>query len=346
MKADSDELVPWEISALHFPGHDAPIQARLGFLVGYAILAPSGYNRQPWLFKIRGGRLEVHADRRRALPVIDHNDREMTISCGAAIFNLRVAARHFGYMPLVEILPEEDHPDLLATFTLGDRRPSTHEENVLFGAITRRRTNRAPFEKRKVDPAVLQRMCKGARDRGAWMVTLVHRAEKHKLADLIAEGDRIQFADKRFRRELAAWVHSNRSHSHDGMPAMALGMSEVLTAAHSLPIRTFDIGKGVAAKDQDLAEHSPALAVIGTAEDTPRDWIRAGQALQDALLIATSLGVSASFMNQAVEVELLRPRVATVVERTGFAQVVFRLGYGPELPRMPRRSVSEVLRTD
>jgi hypothetical protein len=38
----------------------------LRFFVNYAILAPSGHNTQPWLFRIGGRNLELLADRRRA----------------------------------------------------------------------------------------------------------------------------------------------------------------------------------------------------------------------------------------------------------------------------------------
>ena len=71
-------------------------EARLRFLARYAILAPSGHNTQPWLFRIRNGVLALRADRTRALPVVDPDDRELTISCGAALFNLRAAARGLG----------------------------------------------------------------------------------------------------------------------------------------------------------------------------------------------------------------------------------------------------------
>ena len=53
--------------------------------VAEAIRAPSSHNTQPWLFRIAGDHLGVMADRSRALPVADPQDRELVISCGAAI---------------------------------------------------------------------------------------------------------------------------------------------------------------------------------------------------------------------------------------------------------------------
>lgn len=344
MNGNHEAYQPWEVCATAFPGHEADAADRLRFLVGYAVLAPSGYNRQPWWFRIAADRLELHADRARGLPVIDHQDRELTICCGSALLNMRVAAKHFGYETEITLAPDTRDPDLLATLRLAERRPPTHEDNLLFAAITKRRTNRQAFDSRKVDPNILARLEAASMTEGAWLALLVKRADRHAMAECIARADRLQFADKRFRREVACWVHSSRSFSHDGMPAYAQGLHEVMTLAGSMAIRTFDLGKGVAASDLQLAEHSPVLGVIGTPEDDAEHWLRAGQALQRVLLLACGSGISASYMNQPIEVESLRPRVLSLVGRTGNPQVVFRMGYGPDPPLMPRRGVGEVLR--
>jgi Putative TM nitroreductase len=83
-----------EISEATFPATGQSAE-KLRFLVQYAILAPSSHNTQPWLFKIRGDVLELYADRTRALPIVDPANRALTISCGAALFHLRIALRHF-----------------------------------------------------------------------------------------------------------------------------------------------------------------------------------------------------------------------------------------------------------
>ncbi|MFM9996180.1 MAG: Acg family FMN-binding oxidoreductase [Phycisphaerales bacterium] len=347
--SNSDALEPWRIAATSFPGHDAPPEARLRFMIGYAILAPSGHNAQPWLFRIAGDHLELLADRTRALPVVDPHDRALTIACGSALFNLRVAARHFGYQVGVELLPDPARHDLLARVALGERKTSNHAENTLFVAIPNRRTSRVPFERTTVDKKVIERLEAGAAAEGAWFRVVKERHDRHTVADLIADGDRMQFADKRFRRELASWLHSNRSHTHDGMPGYALGHGDLVSMIEPLVIRTFDVGKGVGAKDRDLAEHSPVLAVISTSGDGPADWLRAGQALEHVLLEATAAGLTASFLNQPIEVETLRPRLAKLVERAGdaslgFPQVLLRMGRAPEVKPMPRRAVSEVVR--
>jgi hypothetical protein len=70
------------------------------------------------------------------------------------------------------------------------------------------------------------------------------------------------------------------------MPGYAHGMTHDI-ASHLGPflIRTFDIGKGQAAKDKELASGSPVLAVLGTDDDDERlNWIQTGQALERIVL--------------------------------------------------------------
>ena len=48
-----------------------------------------------------------YADRTRALPVVDPDDRELTISCGSALFNMQLAISYFGYRFETSLLPQK-----------------------------------------------------------------------------------------------------------------------------------------------------------------------------------------------------------------------------------------------
>jgi len=123
-----------------------------------------------------------------------------------------------------------------------------------------------------------------------------------------------------------------------------VGIGDLMSYAGPFVVRTFDMGKSTAARDQDLAEHSPVLAVLCTPGDTPADWLAAGQALQHVLLHATAADLAASFLNQPIEVEPLRPRLARLIGTPGYPQMLVRLGHAPEAKPMPRRGVGEVLK--
>jgi hypothetical protein len=333
---------PWTVLEADFPV-TGPITEQLQFLLSYAVLAPSEYNTQPWLFKVRNQTIELYADRSRRLPRLDPDDRELTISCGAAFLNLRLALRHFGYADEVVIHFHQDAPDFLAQVSLGRRRTATRQEHALFHAILRRRTNRQVFEDWAVPTTLLLTLKVIAEQEGVWFQVIQGEEARQAVADLVATGDRMQWADKHFRQELAKWVRPSGLESHDGLPGYAHAKGTFASSVSPFVVRTFNMGNGEAAKDRQLAAGSPVLAVLGTLGDSWSDWFSAGQAVEKVLLHACAKEVWASFVNQPIEVPSLRAALREILGRIDFPQIVLRMGYGPEVTPTPRRSVSEVL---
>lgn len=334
-------LEPWQIAESDHPG--AAMTAQLAeFLLRYAILAPSGHNTQPWLFRVGEQAVELFADRSRALPVVDPDNRELVISCGAALETFCVAAGHFGHRCLVEVLPDPDDADLLAIVRLESGGNPSVVDDALFAAIPSRRTNRGPYADRDLPEDLVRQLVADATSAGAWLHP-IRGDDRFPVAELVARGDRVQLADKRFRRELAAWVHPNRGDDRDGMRGYGFGFGDLMSLAGPLVIRSFNFGKGQAAKDRALAEGSPLLAVLGTDTDEPPDLIAAGRALQRILLRCCTAGVSASFLNQPIEVAELRQVLTHATDTEGSPQLLLRLGYGTPVEPEPRRPLDEVL---
>lgn len=333
---------PWEISEGGFP-KAGDSSDKLRYLLNYAVLAPSGHNTQPWLFKIVGDEVELYADRTRALPVCDPEDRELIMACGAALFHLRVALNHFGYEGKVQTFPDSDEPDLLARVGFNEKRNPTAEDDLLFNAILKRRTNRMSFESRQVPDKLISELKVTAGREKVLFQIVEGENERNQIADLVAEGDRIQMADASFRRELAAWIHPNRSVSHDGMPGYALGLGTLTSSFAPIIVRTFDFGKGQAAKDRQLAAGSPVLALLCTDGNNATDWLSAGQGLGSVLLRGRAEGVWASFLNQPIEVPKMRTKLRDLLRLKGFPQLLLRMGYGREVKPTPRRTAGEVL---
>jgi nitroreductase len=317
---------------------------QLAFVVRYAVLAPSSHNSQPWSFRVDGEVLELRADRTRALPIVDPDGRELVISCGAALYTLRVALRHFGCDAETDLLPDPRDPGLLTRVELvGPGRPPSYEENLLFWAIRARHTNRRPFEHRAVPREVLEDLAAAAGTEGAWL-EFVASDRRYALTEMIADAERLQGSDRKFRHELAHWMRTNRTHAPDGMPGHAYGLGTVASYVAPVATRTLPWGDRRAAHDRKLAADSPVLAVLGTARDDVAAWLAAGQAVAHVLLRATQEEVAASFLNMPVEVPEFRPFVAAVVGRTDWPQLVLRLGYGSLRQQpTPRRSAADVL---
>src|SRR5579864_4693204 len=250
---------PWTVLEADFPIDETPSE-QLHFLLSYAILAPSEYNTQSWRFKVTNRAIELYADRSRRLPRLDPDDRELTVSCGAAFLNLRLALRHFGYADEVDIPYRKEAPDVLARVSLGRRRRATREEHELFHAILRRRTNRQAFEARAVPAPPLLTLKGIARRAGMWFQVVQGEEARQAVANLIVTGD--------------------------GLPGYAHAKGTFASSVSPFVVRTFNMGTGEAAKDRQLAAGSPVLAVLGTSGDSWREWFSAGQAVEKILLRA------------------------------------------------------------
>jgi nitroreductase len=305
-------------------------------LIARAVRAPSSHNTQPWFFRIADRTLELYADRTRALPVNDPEDRELTISCGCALANLRIAAAGEGLAAQVELLPEREDPDLLARIAFSGPRDGLGEEAGLAAAIDRRHTFRRPFAAREVPVPLRGQLIAAADHEGAQLHPLLTDEERQGAISLVAEGDAAQWDDPSWRRELAAWMHPRRDGDGLSVPGLAL-------PAARLAVRKLDMGDWVAGRDRGLAEAAPLLAVLTTEGDQTRDWLQAGQALQRLLLVACAAGLQATYLNQPVEVSPLRPRLQALAG-AGIPQILLGLGYpDEEIPPSPRRPIESVI---
>jgi nitroreductase len=316
------------------------------FALRHATLAPSSHNSQPWRFVVGEDRVMVCADRLRALPVVDPYDRELIISCGAALFNLRVALASLGIGYAITLFPTSTEPDLLAEVRLLHDRATGAELAELMSAIPERVTTRHPFSAEPVEAAIAQRLMDAARAEGVEVACVSAVEPRNAIADLVADADHRQFADPRFRRELAKWIHPR--HTDDGMPAYAAGLGPLLDFAKPLvasAIRTFDLGGGVAATHRELAAGSPLLLCLATGVDDAEGWLATGQALERVLLLATLHGLCASYLNQPIELAELRPRLAALagLPGTSYPQLLLRIGRGIPDAGSPRRPLSEVV---
>uniref|UniRef100_E1T5I6 Nitroreductase domain-containing protein n=1 Tax=Burkholderia sp. (strain CCGE1003) TaxID=640512 RepID=E1T5I6_BURSG len=323
----------------------ASTQDKLRFALRYAVLAPSNHNTQPWHFIVDGDSATLCADRLRALPVVDPFDRELMISCGAALLNLRVALSHFGLAYAITLLPSRVDPDVLAQLRIV---PDGHCDTALatlFPAICERVTTREIFRDEPLPMGVLQQLVDAAEAEGADAVCISSATMREKVAELVAEADRMQFDDPRFRRELASWIHPRRR--DDGMPALSPRMTALLDLAAPLlasVVRTFDLGGGLAAAHHALAEGSPLLVCLATPTDDAPAWLAAGQALERLLLVAANAGVTASYLNQPIEVTSLRERLRTLLVMDSIPQLMLRVGRGERTAaHSPRRPLAAVV---
>ena len=158
-------LAAWNIGPSDFPRNGTAAE-KARFAIAYAILAPSSHNTQPWRFVIVDDELLVCADRSRSLAVIDPFDRELIISCGAALFNLRVVFSHFAVPIEITTFPQSSDPDILARMVFPRSGSTSPDLGQLFDAMTLRVTNRSSFAEEPPPVDLLERVRSAATAEG------------------------------------------------------------------------------------------------------------------------------------------------------------------------------------
>ncbi len=350
--AKVEEKSVWQINADDYPATGTR-EEKLKFLLGYAILAPSNRNTQPWLWRLTDEGLELYADTSRSLPLVDPNDRELFIACGAALFNLRVALRYFGYEFETHILPDEGAPDLLARLPIREpATPSYHsgslgteaiENAELFAEITRRHTYRGAFEPDDLDASFHIQLKEAAREEGT-LLRFVEADERERVVELVGRAAISQAGDPELRHEWDKWIRADEGAArHDGLARASVGLAPDEKAD------SYISHQARAARDEEKVALAPTLILLETERDLPADWLATGAALQRVTLRARSHDIFASYFNQVIEVTEVWRSLRNQLGLLCHPQLLFRLGHPVEPERVvasPRRSVEEVVVTD
>jgi hypothetical protein len=301
-------------------------------IVVSATAAPSIMNSQPWRFRAHGHVIDLYAERGRVLPTIDQNRRALYLSCGAALFNLRLAIAAKGRAGDVRLFPTGD-PDLLAQVTIGAAKPPSRDELDLYAVIPHRRTSRLPFYDRQVSEATLAELTRHARQEGAFLEVL-YGSRRADFVAAVIEADRAQVTDAVSRHEIRSWIDRPVA-AGEGIPRASL------RPRSRTPALVRDFAMGDFRHDEMTFEREPLLLALRTRQDSRIDALVAGQALERVLLAATTYGLSTSFLDSPLEVPWLRRMLFD--GGAGVLQTVLRVGYGPKGPATPRRPVTDVL---
>jgi nitroreductase len=318
-----------------------PIPAdQADYLITTAARAPSVHNTQPWRFRVGQDVIELYADQRRKLRT-DPVGREMLISCGGALFGLRLAIRSLGYLPVVELLPDPGRLRLLARITLGAAAPMTGWERQMLEALPHRHTHRGPFAPEPLPAGLLARLQHDALAEGATLALVDQPLAYQQLADVVGRAARKQDLDPQARAEVRRWRRAADETAHDGVPARAFP-AEVGRQAGRLRQRDFDLGRGLGLLDAG-GPPAAATAVLLTLGDGRADWLRAGQALHRLLARAASKWVFASLYTQPLEAAAVRALIRDRLALPGAPQMLLQLGVAHTTQATARRLAADLI---
>jgi nitroreductase len=312
----------------------------LDSIIATAGRAPSVHNTQPWRFRVTDSAIEIYADSSRHLGVLDPTGRELFISCGAALFGLRLAVRHAGFRPVVESLPRWPRLDLVARVHIGAASETGPGERQLQAAVWRRHTHRGPFAPEPLPDGLLAALQRDAAAEGTTLLVLGDRA-LGRVSELVAAADDEQARNPALTEETAAWTH--RDGADDGVPARAFATRPA--GPGRLRQRDFDQSRGIGRLATD-SQPPAATVVLLSAGDRPADWLRAGQALHRVLLRAATGWVFGSLHTQPLEVAPIREALRAHLETAGIPQMLMQLGRAHTAALTWRRQVNDLASWD
>jgi hypothetical protein len=260
--------------------------------------APSILDTRPWRWRVDSDALELYVESTRPPPAHDPDGRRLVLSCGAALHHVRTALAAQGWRVEIERMPIPDQPRLLARLRLPGRLPVTREAMRLLQTIRIRHTDQRPVSDTPVASSDIDAVRSAVEVEQAWLHTL----RPQDVLDLAAAADQAQTSgefDPHWREEIAFWISLSRvdgSTSHD-----------------------------------DGARYE----VLFGAEDTPKAWLHAGEALSAAWLTATERTVSVLPQSAVVEVETTRVVLRRLMAQLGEPFLI--LGFGTS--RLPAARV-------
>ena len=307
-------------------------------LVTTAARAPSLHNSQPWLFRFEREALELHVDASRAMSCSDPEARELVISCGAALYNLRLALRGKALTPVVSIASAKDDPLLLARITADPGPGPTSDEQRLLAAVVHRHTHRQGFTSVPISETLSLALAADVVTEGARLVWVDDRDQITALAELALLADQLQVNNPSWQAEVDRWVNTDGPGRRDGVPVWAVPpVPTERRVTDRLPTRSFLPHRAAGARAQ-LSGSVGRLTVLVTDGDGVSDWLAAGQALQRMLVRAADSWVFATYATAPLEVPFLREALREKLNLRAYPQMLLELGHAGSAhvtPRLP-----------
>ncbi|MCS7324413.1 MAG: hypothetical protein RMJ86_05665 [Anaerolineae bacterium] len=325
-------ITPWAVKGLMFPQES--LREQLIFLLRFAVLAPSIYNTQPWLFRVSPPQIGVLANTAQRFAACDPEGRHLNVSLGCALENLLIAAEHFGFSHDVRYFPDVDdvYPWVAAVTFAPNGSTAPHRQH-LFDCIPARHTNHHRYQDRPVPAEVLRALQSVVVEEGIVLHFIDDLPTQQRLRAWLDRADAQLFTDANARQAILDAVLQGTLDV--GWLASTLGR----IAAHALRLDAF-----ASRHDEDMPFHAPLVGMILSREDDRVQQVRAGQAFERVHLAATYLGLSMQPINHALGVPSIRQAFVKALALDLAPQMLFRLGFAdPEPTHTPRRPLEAVL---
>lgn len=317
---------------------------KLCFLLNFAVLAPSSHNSQPWRFEVSDSQIKIYANMARSLPASDSNNRQLLVSLGCAIENILTAAEYYGYVAQVKLFPEATNNTYIASIAFTELanyvRPSHH--NIF--TIPKRHANRTKYDDRLPEEDFIE-WVKSFASATTQLFVITNKTKKDAIADVVIGAGVAAMQDTGFRHELSHYVKNNYTSSSVGMPLYGFGVPGPISLIAPFMMKHVNMNKVNAKTDMDiLKNHTPAVLIIATRDDTKKEWLETGILYERIALEAEHRGISTAPSAAAIQIGEFYKKLQEILHTTHRPQFFARLGYAKGTVKpSPRLQVGEVM---
>lgn len=318
-----------------------------------ASLAPSGHNTQPWIVKIvEPKHWVIGSDKKRWLPAVDPENRELLLSIGAFVENLVLAAGTFGYSVDIKILAKNS----LDSEIVDIRLEKGKTVDFPIEKIKKRRTVRSGYTDQKIKTEDLKYITK--HDAKSCMVPNApsphsfyfpnNSPQGKYLQEGTIEANRKQAFRDSAQEELANWIRWSNKEAKQNRNGLTPESMEI-KGMGGLFVRNFYnrlsvLKKSFREQTVDIVAKQVKICggwlVVTSQDSSISTLIEYGRVWENMLLKIREKMIAVHPMTQMLEEEPWKKRIAKELGLNGEVQWILRIGYLKSYPdpvslRMP-----------
>ena len=310
-----------------------------------ASLAPSSHNTQPWTVRVlEPKRWVIGSEKKRWLPAVDPNNRELLLSIGAFIENLVIAAGTFGYEADIGIIAKSPSDSEIAEIRLKKGKIV----DFPIEKMIRRRTIRSGY----LDTAVKGEDLKYVTKHDIESCAILNMPSPHSfyfpqgspqakyLQEGTIEANRVQAFRNPAQEELANWIRFSNKEAKQHRNGLTPESMEIQGFAGWF-VRNFYNRESVLKKsfrDQTVDVVSKQVktcggwVVVNSADSQIQTLLDYGRVFENVLLRARDRMIAIHPMTQMLEEETWKNKVAKDLGVPGEVQWILRIGYVKSYP--------------
>lgn len=333
----------WNIETEQFP--ISSIEEQIRFLIGFAILAPSGHNSQPWKFKINQNTVYVLVEPLRSLAKSDPLKKQLAISLGCMVENFCIAADFFDFETNVEFLSIQNDTVPILKINLIKKVSTFSKQDHLIFSINRRGTNRNKYKNLEIPQNFISE-CTKLSTNDIKINFIFDRITKEKVIELVIKSQIKIMEDFDFRNELSELIKPNFTQSKIGMPGFSFGLPTIVSILASFLIKKINMSKLNQKGDEKILRNTPAFLTVCVSQDRPESWLNSGRIFEKVWLMAVREGLAMAPNAAPVAKPEFSSELIKILDLKTIPILFSRVGFSEKISRhTPRLNQKDVITT-